>query len=95
MKFSDIIFTPHPHGGVKSRTFFPNGYQLSVVAGAFAYSIPRKDFESADEYEAFEIAVFDQDGEFVTSQFGFGDDVQGWLTRDEINQLMEKISKNA
>lgn len=95
MKFTDIIFTPHPHGGIKSRTFFPNGYELSVVAGAFAYSTPREDLDSADGYEAFEIAVFDQDGEFVTNQFGFGDDVQGWLSRKEIDELMKTISEHA
>jgi hypothetical protein len=94
MKFSDIIFTSHPHGGVMSRTFFPNGYELSVVASAFAYSTPRTDFDFADDYEAFEVAVFNQDGEFVTSQFGFVDDVQGWLTRQEIEELMKSISEH-
>jgi len=95
MKFTDIIFTPHPHGGVKSRTFFPNGYELSVVAGQFAYSTPRVDLDSANDYEAFEIAVFDQDGEFITGQFGFDDDVAGWRTREEIETLMKTISEHA
>ncbi len=97
MKFSDIIFKPHPYAGWKSRTFFPNGFELSVVAGESMYCSPRKNLESPYDYECYEIAVFDSDGEFCTKQFlgdGYADDVLGWQTREEIESLMKTISEH-
>jgi hypothetical protein len=97
MKFSDIIFKPHPYSGWKSRTFFPNGFELSVVAGESMYCSPRTNLPSPHDYESYEIAVFNSDGEFCTQEFcdDASDDVIGWQTVEEIESVMKRISEHA
>ena len=88
--FRDIEFYEAIGGGLKSNTEFKNGYMLSVVAGAFAYSTPREDNTERDFYSKFEVAVFDRDG-MLTREFfpeDHNDDVMGWQTEGQINALM-------
>ena len=83
--FDDIEFLPHPHAaeGVQGTLLLENGLKLSVVAGPTFYS-------GAGTYE---IALFEGNGEFVPlSPF---DDVQGWMTPDEITFLLEDVQKDA
>jgi hypothetical protein len=88
--FKDIQFFPSMGGNLKSITRFDNGFELSVIAGEFAYSTPRENNEDPDFFSEFEIAIFNDDGEFVTKDFlpGHDDDVLGWQSRGQINTLM-------
>ena len=88
--FKDIQFFQSMGGNLKSTTKFDNGFEISVIAGEFAYSTPRENSLDPDFFSAFEVAVFNSDGEFVREFFpeDHNDDVLGWQTRAEINTLM-------
>ena len=88
--FRDLVFHKNGTGGINSRTDFDNGFSLSVIAGGIAYSTPRKDSDSPDDFEAFEVAVFAPDGDFTREFFpeDHTDDVMGWQDRGQINALM-------
>jgi hypothetical protein len=87
--FRDIEFFPSMGGNLKSSTKFDNGFEISVIAGEFAYSTPREDKDSPDDFDKFEVAIFNDEGEFVTSDFvlDLDDDVLGWQNRGQINAL--------
>ena len=87
--FKDLVFHSNPSGGINSRAEFGNGFTISVVAGGFAYSTPRRDLPNPDDFSAFEIAVFDVSGNFTKEFFpDHHDNVLGWQDREEINALM-------
>ncbi len=88
--FKDLVFHKNGTGGINSRTDFDNGFSLSVIAGGIAYSTPREDKDSPDDFEAFEVAVFSPDGDFTREFFpeDHSDDVLGWQVRGQINALM-------
>ena len=88
--FRDLVFHKNGTGGINSRIGFGNGFSISVIAGGLAYSTPRKDKDSPDDFEAFEVAVFAPDGEFTREFFpeDHDDDVLGFQTRGQINALM-------
>jgi len=92
--FNDIKFKDHPVGYGILGTLKVNGFTVSVIAGPGFYSFPKQDFKSPDKYEAFEVAVWDQDGTYITDKFFDDDhdnDVRGWLSRDDINHLILKL----
>ena len=88
--FKDLVFHKNGTGGINSRMDFDNGFSISVVAGKFAYSTPRKDKDSPDDFISFEVAVFGPDGDFNRKFFPEDhlDDVLGWQDRGQINALM-------
>ena len=88
--FKDLVFHSNPSGGINSRAEFGNGFSISVIAGRMAYSTPREDKDSPDDFASFEVAVFAPDGDWATKQFvpDHSDDVLGWQTRADINTLM-------
>ena len=87
--FKDLVFGER-FGGIGARMDFDNGFSISVVAGKTAYSTPREDKDSPDDFAAFEVAVFGPDGGWATKQFvpDLDDDVLGWQERGQINALM-------
>ena len=88
--FKDIEFFPSMGGNLKSNTKFDNGFEISVIAGEFAYSTPRENSLNPDFFSEFEIAILNDEGEFVTRDF-FPDennDVMGWQSRADINTIM-------
>jgi len=91
--FKDIKFKPHPTGKGIQGSLDVNGHTLSVVAGEFFYSSPRKNLKSAEDFKSFEVAVFDSVGNFVTDKFlpNIGDDVAGWQTKMDISILITRI----
>ena len=91
--FKDLEFKPHPNGeGIISRLNFDNGFSLSVIAGGPFYSTPRRNFNNPDFFVAFEVAVFNPNGDFTREFFPDShDDVLGWQDRGEINALISKI----
>ena len=88
--FKDIEFFPSMGGNLKSSTKFDNGFEISVIAAEFAYSTPREQNPDPDFFSAFEVAIFNDEGEFVTQDFfqDINDDVMGWQTRADINTIM-------
>ena len=56
--FKDIKFYPSMGGNLKSTTKFDNGFEISVIAGEFAYSTPRENSLDPDFFSAFEVAIF-------------------------------------
>jgi hypothetical protein len=88
--FRDLVFHKNRTGGINSRTDFDNGFSISVIAGGMAYSTPREDKDSPDDFASFEVAVFGPDGDWATKDFvpNHDDDVLGWQDRGQINALM-------
>ena len=93
MKFTDLQFEPSQLGGFGTHTEI-NGYILSVQCGRRNYCSPREDLSSPEEYRSFEIAIWEAAGDRVwcTQRFtSAGDDVLGWVSREEIEAIIEKI----
>ncbi len=81
--FKDLVFNPHPSGeGIQARIEFDNGYGVSVICTPFSYG---------GKSGLYEMAVF-HDGE-LTYTTDLGDDVKGWLTEDEVTELLKKIQE--
>ena len=94
MNFNDLDFKIREGiGGIHAKVEFANGNVLSVMAGSGMYSTPRENLSSADEFSAFEIAIFNSNGGWATRDFfpNCGDDVMGWQSREEINSIIEMI----
>ena len=87
--FKDLVFGER-FGGIGARMDFDNGFSISVIAGKSAYSTPREDKDSPDDFASFEVAVFAPNGDWATKQFvpDLDDDVLGWQERGQINALM-------
>ena len=92
--FKDLEFKKRSYersyGGILATEEFDNEFSISVIAGRIAYSTPRKNKDSPDDFSSFEVAVFTPDGEFTREFFpkDHNDDVLGWQERDQINELM-------
>ena len=88
--FKDLKFEPRGFGGVRAEHTFDNGITISVQASKMNYSTPKEDLTSSDDFVSFEVAMWDEDGEWVTKDFvpDHHDDVLGWQDRGEINALM-------
>ena len=62
---------------------FDNGYGASILSGKMFYS---------DGYNTYEIACLDKDGHLCYPEnSSFSDDVCGYCTPEEINQLLKEI----
>jgi len=88
--FKDLKFKPRALGGVGATLTLDNGIIVSVQASRGAYSTPREDLSSPEKYSSFEVALLDEDGEWITGQVmpGCNDDVIGWQSREQINAIM-------
>ena len=91
--FEDLVFEKK-FGGVGVAHTFDNGITISVQAGSGNYSTPREDLTSSDQFSSFEVAIWDEDGDWITKEFfpDNNDDVIGWQSREDINNLIEKLS---
>jgi hypothetical protein len=80
--FNDLKFEPHRNmDGIMSRITFENGYGASVVKGEYTYG--GKD-------GLYELAVLDSNGD-LTYETPVTDDVEGYLSENEVTKLMEQI----
>mgnify|MGYP003333344784 CR=1 FL=1 len=72
-------------------------YTVSIFVGYGAYSSPRRKLQDPQDYTAFEVAVLraragESSSDFITNSIlDVGDDVAGYLTRDEVNSLIEMV----
>ena len=90
--FKDIEFKRHPHGYGVQGSLTVNGHILSVVAGEGLYSEPRKNLTSPDDFESFEVGIFNDKGDFVTNDFlPIGDDIAGWQSREMIDMILVRM----
>ena len=89
--FKDVIFKKHRlgKGHIQGLLMLDNGIELSIVAGKGMYSLPRNAGDSPDDFDKFEVAIFDEDGSFVMDD---GHEVLGWQSRSDIDKLIEKWS---
>ena len=64
--------------------------EISVQASKINFCTPKEDLTSPDDFSTFEVAIMDNQGEFVTKDFvpGGDNDVLGWQSRGDINTLM-------
>ena len=80
--FNDLEFKPHPMGvGIQARIAFENGFGASVVKTPYTYG---------GEADLYELAVLDSDGH-LTYETPVTDDVEGYLSEDEVTKLLEQI----
>lgn len=81
--FDDLEFSPHPNGlgGKIAQMDLGNGYKISVVGGGRGLY--------GDGETTFEVAMFNRMGEMIT--LGENDQVLGWQTIDEINEIIKKF----
>ena len=94
-KFDDVVWIDHSCGGLKG-TLVVNDFRLSILGGSGFYSNPRENLKDPEDFSAFEIAVFNSNGDWATEVFFPHelDDVIGWQSREDINELIEKIENH-
>jgi len=91
--FKDLKFEPRDFGGVGATHTFDNGITISVQASKLNYSTPREDLTSSDQFSSFEVAIWNEDGDFVTKDlFQADDDVVGWCERDDIDDIIAMVA---
>lgn len=75
------------YDGIQYVFKFPNGYGASVIKTRYSYG---------SEQDLWEMALifFDEDGSSdLTYERDFDDDVKGYLTDDNVIELLEKIKQ--
>lgn len=88
MIFNDLVFRQHPYlkGGVQATHFFSNGYGVSVIKTPYSYG---------GNTGCYELAVLqgDIEGYTITYKTKVTKDVEGYLTEENVTELIEKIEK--
>lgn len=80
--FNDLVFKEiTPERGIQAREEFKNGYGVSVVKGPYTYG---------GNDGLYELAVF-KDGELHYDNPVAMGDVRGYLTEEEVDQLMMEV----
>jgi hypothetical protein len=80
--FHDLVFKQDIQRGLNAaRVIFDNGYGASIVTGPHTYG--GKD-------GLYELAVLGKDGR-LTYETPVTDDVEGYLTEDDVTKLLEQI----
>ena len=85
--FDDLTFTPHAHAkdlGVQASLTLDNGYAFSVVGNTDG-----GDFFYGDHPNTYEVAVFNQRGDFVP--LSVSDDVLAYQAPHQITSLMRQF----
>jgi len=86
--FDDLNIRQHPHfnGGIQGIKFFDNGYGISVINGRGAYVSNDSEFEIA--------VLFGNEDKFELSyNTPLTNDVIGHLTKNEVEEYMNKIAE--
>ena len=94
MTFENLVFEPNPFaGGIRAKMEVGDGYVISVIAGHSAYSTPRKNLASPNEFTEFEVAILNSDDMLITEDFfpKCDDDVLGYQSREDINRIIEAL----
>lgn len=84
-EFGKLVFNEHPNGnGVQAIVQFDNGYGASIVKHEYSYG---------GKSGLFELAVIGPNGDLHYDNPIANGDVLGHLTREDISEILEKISK--
>ena len=82
--FNDLEFKQDIQRGLNAaRVMFDNGYGASVVVGPYTYG---------GEDGLYELAVLGKDKK-LTYDTSVTDDVEGYLSEDDVTRLLEQIQK--
>lgn len=80
-------FDPMNHDGVQYIFKFPNNYGASVIKGRYSYGSEKDLWEMG-------LIFFYENGEWdLTYEQDFDDDVKGYLTDDNVIELLKKIKQ--
>lgn len=83
-EFGKLHFNEHPNGlGVQSIIKYDNGYGASVVKHSRSYGADKG---------LYELAVLNSHGE-ITYDTPITNDVLGYLNKEDVSEILEKISK--
>ena len=91
----DLKFYPQAHGGIGATLKTKSKITISIQAGQGIYSTPREDGLKPESYSAFEVALFNIKGNFVTHKFidSGADSVTGWVSRSVINNIIYQLER--
>ena len=91
----DLQFSSQAHGGIGAVLKTKSKITISIQAGQGLYSTPRKDGLESESYSAFEVALFNVKGNFVTHEFIYcGEDkVAGWVSRSVIDNIIYQLER--
>ena len=91
----DLQFSPQVHGGIGAVLKTKSKITISIQAGQGIYSTPREDGLEAESYSAFEVALINYKGDFITDKFiNCGEDkVAGWVSRSVINNVIYQLER--
>ena len=81
MVFKELKFEQVEGRGIQAWVPFQNGFQVSVVKHQYSYG---------GEKGLYEIGVFNAAGR-MCDPLGWGDDVKGWLTPQDVEQELKLI----
>ena len=82
--FNDLVFKQDIQRGLNAaKVMFDNGYGASVIIGPHTYG---------GEDGLYELAVLGKDKK-LTYNTSVTDDVEGYLSEDDVTKLMEQIQK--
>ena len=90
--FNDLKFEIHPvtKKGIRSTIELKPNVFISVVAGEGFYSTSKKGVRAEclkpEDASTFEVAIFDQAGNFIGAD---NDLVLGWQSREDIDKLIQ------
>lgn len=89
MEFKDLIFKKREHGGIGAYAKFKN-VTVSIQAGKYMYSRPRESGLDSSEYTGFEVAIWDNERNWITSNYLYtgSDDVASNVSKEDINKLL-------
>jgi hypothetical protein len=80
--FNDLVFKDDKQRGLSAaKVIFDNGYGASIVKGEHTYG---------GREGLYELAVLGKDGK-LTYETPITDDVEGYLSEDNVTKLMEQI----
>jgi hypothetical protein len=91
----DLKFKRQFHGGIGAVLKTKSKVTISIQAGESLYSVPRENDLELYSYTAFEVALLNTKGEFITKQFldTGGEEVAGWVSRDVIDTLIYQLDR--
>ncbi len=91
----DLKFKRQFHGGIGAMLKTKSKVTISIQAGEGLYSVPRENGLELYSYTAFEVALLDTKGEFITPKFMncHGDMVAGFVSREVINNLIYQLER--
>ena len=88
--FIDLDFHAHEihTNGIKAEMYFPNGYGISVIKSPYSYGGDAGLFEAAVLHK---ITRNGKEVDAVCTDTPITDDVKGWLTKDDVSDMMLEI----